>query len=301
MALRLHITERQRRLGTELRKLREAAGLNLAEAAALIDMGRPHLNHIEAARTAIPAERLRELAHGYGCTSAPYIDELVRMTESNGKGWWSEYRKLMSSRALDLAELEDRATEMVSYETLLIPGLLQTEQYMRALFTSARPEAAPTEIDTLVRFRLMRQRVLTREHPPRLHAIIHEAALRMVVGGPHIMRGQLAHLIRAATHEHVTIQILPFDTAAHHTWVSAPFLFLTPGVPGLETVFMEHPAGALALHEAEELTRYRATITTLTHNALPAIVSAASPDRHEDRDSWGLIQHVLYTHRGSTR
>ncbi|WP_308429690.1 DUF5753 domain-containing protein [Streptomyces flaveus] len=134
--------------------------------------------------------------------------------------------------------------------------------------------------------------------PPRLHAIIHEAALHMVIGGPHVMRDQLAHLIRAAAHEHVTVQVLPFDRA-HHTWVSAPFLFLSPGVPGLETVFIEHPAAALSLHEAQDLAHYRATVATLARNALPAIVPTASPDRHEERDSWGLIQHVLYTHRGA--
>ena len=298
MALRLNVTERQRRLGIELRKLREAAGLNLAEGAALIGMGRPHLNHIEAGRTAIPVERLRELVEGYGCTSAPYVDELVRMAESSGKGWWSEYRRLMPPRALDLAELEDRAAEIASYETLLIPGLLQTEQYMRALFTSARPEADPAEIDALVRFRLARQRILARERPPRLHALIHEAALHMVVGGPHVMRGQLAHLIRAAADGHVAIQILPFDRA-QQSWVSASFLVLSPGVPGLETVFLEHPAAAVSLHETDDVAHYRATTAALARNALPAIVPSASPDRHEERDSWGLIQHVLYTHRGA--
>jgi transcriptional regulator with XRE-family HTH domain len=300
LALRLNVTERQRRLGIELRKLREAAGLNLAEGAALINMGRPQLNHVEAGRTAIPVERLRELVEKYGCTSAPYVDELVRMAESSGKGWWSEYRKPMPSRTLDLAELEDRAAEIASYETLLIPGLLQTEEYMRALFASARSDATTAEIDTLVRFRLARQRILSGERPPRLHAVIHEAALRMVVGGPHVMRGQLAHLIRTAAHGHVTIQILPFDRA-HHAWVSAPFLFLAPGAPGLETVFLEHPAAAVSLHEAEDVARYRATIDALARNALPAIVPPASPDHHEERDSWGLIQHILYTHRGAFR
>jgi transcriptional regulator with XRE-family HTH domain len=300
LALRLNITERQRRLGIELRKLREAAGLNLAEGAALIGMGRPQLNHVEAGRTAIPAERLRELTERYGGTSAPYVDELARMAESSGKGWWSEYRKLMPPRALDLAELEDRAVEIASYETLLIPGLLQTEQYMRALFASARPDAAATEIDMLVRFRLARQRILGGERPPRLHAVIHEAALHMVVGGPEVMRGQLAHLIRAAVGGNVTIQILPFDRA-HQSWVSAPFLVLSPGVPGLETVFLEHPAAAVSLHEAEDVAHYRATTAALARDALAAIVPSASPDRHEERDSWGLIQHVLYTHRGASR
>lgn len=300
MALRLHITERQRRLGIELRKLREKAGLNLIEAAALIDMGRPHLTHIEAARTGISTERLRSLVGQYGCTSSPYIDELVRMSESNGKGWWSEYRKVLPQQVLDLAELEDRARDIASYETLLIPGLLQTEPYMRTLFRSARPEATRTEIDTLVAFRLARQRIFTGERPPRLRAVIHEAALRMVVGDPHIMRGQLAHLIDVAANPRVTIQVLPFDQGTQ-AWRSAPFLLIEPGVPGLETVFVEHPAAGLTLHDADAVLQYQGTIAALTRSALPALAREGASGLREEPDSWGLVQHILYTHTGGPR
>ncbi|MGH4033282.1 helix-turn-helix domain-containing protein [Actinomycetota bacterium Odt1-20B] len=297
MALRLHITERQRRLGIELRKLRENAGFNLIEAAALINMGRPQLTHIEAAKTGMSTERLRALVSRYGATSGPYINELVRMSESSGKGWWSEYRKALPQQMLDLAELEDRATVIASYETLLVPGLLQTEPYMRTLFQNARPDATPTEIDTLVRFRLARQRVLAGEHPPQFHVVIHEAALRMVVGNPPIMRGQLAHLIRMAANPQVTIQVLPFDQGTQ-AWRSAPFLLLDPGITGLETVFVEHPAAGMTLHDAEAVSQYQATLDALVHSALPPIDNEVAPDRHEERDSLGLVQHILYTHSG---
>ncbi|MGW6056942.1 helix-turn-helix domain-containing protein [Streptomyces sp. NPDC055189] len=300
MALRLRTTERQRRLGIELRKLRESAGLNLIEAAALIDMGRPQLTHIEAARTGISTERLRTLIGEYGCTSGSYIDELVRMSESNGKGWWSEYRKALPQQVLDLAELEDRATDIASYETLLIPGLLQTEPYMRTLFRDARPEATPAEIDNLVEFRLARQSVLSGERPPQLHAVIHEAALRMVVGDPLIMRRQLAHLIDVAANPSVTIQVLPFHQGTQ-AWRSAPFLLTAPGVPGLETAFVEHPAAGMTLHDAAAVSRYQATIAGLAQSALPALAREDTPDTREGPGSWGLVQHILYTHSGGPR
>ncbi|MFK4269749.1 Scr1 family TA system antitoxin-like transcriptional regulator, partial [Streptomyces milbemycinicus] len=182
MALRTLITERQRRLGAELKKLRLQAGLSIGEGGKLIGMGAPHLSHIEAGRTAIPTDRLRELVDAYGCKNEPYVDELVSMAESDGKGWWSAYRRSFPQSALDLAELESRATTMQSYETLLIPGLLQTDSYMRALFQSTRPDAARDEIDSLVRFRKARQDILSTEPTTTFHAVIHEAALRMEVG-----------------------------------------------------------------------------------------------------------------------
>ncbi|GLV79299.1 helix-turn-helix domain-containing protein [Streptomyces hygroscopicus] len=295
MALRTLITERQRRLGAELKKLRLQAGLSIGEGGKLIGMGAPHLSHIEAGRTAIPTDRLRELVDAYGCKNEPYVDELVSMAESDGKGWWSAYRRSFPQSALDLAELESRATTMQSYETLLIPGLLQTDSYMRALFQSTRPDAARDEIDSLVRFRKARQDILSTEPTTTFHAVIHEAALRMEVGGSHVMRGQLTHLIRASTLPGVTIQVLPFEMGVRG-WFSTPFLLLSTGVPGLETVVADHPSARMRLGDAESITHYGATFKELSEGALPPVVANESPVLHEKRDSWGLIQHILYTH-----
>ncbi|MEU8886656.1 DUF5753 domain-containing protein [Streptomyces sp. NPDC048442] len=217
------------------------------------------------------------------------------MSESNGRGWWSDYRKFMGKSALDLAELESRATDIRSHETLLIPGLLQTEAYMRALFRSARPDAGSEEIEESVRFRLARQRVLAEDSATSFHGIIHEAALRIAVGGSHVMRGQLTHLIEAAERPGTTVQILPFEAGAR-AWFGTPFLILDPGVEGLGTVVLEHPAEPLRLGDAESINRYDSTFGGLAKCALPEVTPDGSPSRHETRDSWGLIQHVLYTH-----
>lgn len=295
MALRTNPTERQRRLGVELRKLREQAGLTLNEAGALIDMGRVHLTHVEGGRTAIATDRLRKLCESYGCTSSTYVEALVTLSEDKGKGWWSGYRKSFPQSALDLAELESRATVIQSYETLLIPGLLQTEAYMRALFRSTRPDASPDEIDSLVQFRKARQVILDADSSTSFHAVIHEAALRMEVGSPHIMRGQLTHLIRASMLPGVTVQVLPFDVGVR-AWYSTPFLVLGIGIPGLETVVADHPSARLRLGDAESIEHYGATFRELSEGALPPVVADESPLLHEKRDSWGLIQHILYTH-----
>ncbi|MET9295371.1 helix-turn-helix transcriptional regulator [Streptomyces sp. NPDC003077] len=295
MALRTLITERQRRLGTEVRKMRERAGLSILQAADLVGMGRPHISHIEAGRTAVPPERLRELAKAYGCTNEPLIAELVSMSESDGKGWWSHYRRQVPQIMLDLAELEARATHIRSHETLLIPGLLQTESYMRALFRSSRIGAPKYEIETAVRFRLDRQRILAPDSNVTLHAVIHEAALRIAVGGPAVMREQLVHLVRAAQRPGTRIQLLPFETGAR-AWFGTPFLIAEPSVPQLGTVILEHPAEPLRLDDDESLRRYTETFEGLQHSALPPVSSDGSPDPHEKRDSWGLIQHIAYTY-----
>jgi transcriptional regulator with XRE-family HTH domain len=295
VALRTNITERQRRLGAELRKLRETAGLTVNEASESIGMGAAHLSHIEAARTAVPTSRLRALLRTYGVSSEPYADALVGMSESNGRGWWSDYRKSMGKSALDLAELEARATDIRSHETLLVPGLLQTEAYMRALFRSARPDAGTEEIEESVRFRLARQRALAENSTTGFHAIVHEAALRIAVGGPHVMRGQLTRLIEAAERPGTTLQILPFEAGAR-AWFGTSFLIVSPGVEGLETVVLEHPAAPLRLGDAESVDRYRSTFDGLAKSALPEVTPGHSPASHETRDSWGLIQHILYTY-----
>ncbi|MGR3935403.1 helix-turn-helix domain-containing protein [Streptomyces sp. BRA346] len=295
MALRTLITERQRRLGAELKKLRLQAGLSIADGGKLIDMGAPHLSHIEAGRTAIPTDRLRLLVDAYGCKNVPYVDELVSMAESSGKGWWSTHRKSLPQSTLDLAELESRATAIRTYETLLIPGLLQTASYMRALFRSGLPDASPEEIEDLVRFRRARQRIMEADPSVSLEAVIHEAALRMEVGGPHVMREQLTHLIRASMRPHVTIQVLPFKVGVRF-WQSTPFLILGVGVPGLETVVADHPSAILRLGDPDSIARYESTFSDLSQSALPPVIANEAPELHEKPDSWGLLQHILYTH-----
>jgi transcriptional regulator with XRE-family HTH domain len=292
VGLRTTISERQRRLGYELKQLRERAGLNAGEAAERIGMGRAQLSQIETAKTTILTERLQELCRLYGCTNKAYIEALITLSEATGKGWWSAYKNRIGSGALDLAELEAGSTQLRAHESLLIPGLLQTEAYTRAILASAKP--AHGSIDDAVAFRMERQRILSGDNPPTLHAVVHESALRMRFGGPAVMRAQLLHLVELARHPHITIQIFPFEADAYAAY-TGNFLYARPAVDQLSTVVLEHPIASLHLGDSGHLAEYGALFDALTTRALGPIDAQAAPETHAARDSLALIQHVLYT------
>ncbi|MER5665544.1 helix-turn-helix domain-containing protein [Streptomyces mirabilis] len=291
MALRSSTTERQRRLGAELRKMREQAGHSVTEGGAFIGMGRAHLGHVEAGRTAIPADKLRALCHAYGCTREPLVEALVVMGEDSGKGWWTEYRRTFSQPILDLAELEAAADSLFSYESLFIPGILQTPEYTRSIFRSS--ERPHDDLERAVQFRMERQQILRQAEPPSLHAVIHEAALHVRFGGVTIMRRQLLHLIHVAELPHVTIQVLPF-TAEGLSAFSTPFLLADSHGSALETVLVEDPAATLYVHEGEAVLKYRTRFDRLRTAALPPLDPAVPASTHESRDSLALLQHLLY-------
>lgn len=269
------------------------------EAGAVIGMGRVHLTHVENGRTAISAERIRTLCQRYGVTSSTYVEALVTLTESSGKGWWSDYRTQLRASALDLAELEAEATYLRSYESLFLPGLFQVEGYTRAIFQASDAVSTHEEIEAAVHFRLGRQRVLTDDLPPQVHAIIHEAALHMRFGGTDIMRQQLLRLVELAELPHVTIQIMPF-TAVAVSALTTSFCHLASHDGALETVLMEHPAGSAFLHSDDDMAKYRRQFARLSDAALPAIDTTIIPVKHAARDSLGLVQHILYTLQGAS-
>jgi transcriptional regulator with XRE-family HTH domain len=292
VGLRTTISERQRRLGYELKHLREQAGFSAGEAAERIGMGRAQLSQIETAKTTILTERLYDLCRLYGCKDKTYIEALVSMSEATGKGWWTAYRKPMEQGPLNMAELEEGARVLRMHQSLLIPGLFQTADYARALFTSPKLGFENTE-DTL-RFRMERQNVLTRDDPPSVHAVIHESALRMRFGGTQVLRGQLLRLIELARLPHVTIQIYPFASRAHAA-LTGNFVHVIPSVPELGTVVLEQPSGFQYLGDRGSLSQYGALFESLAEYALAPVDVSLAPEAHSVKDSLALIQHVLYT------
>ncbi|WP_371578488.1 helix-turn-helix domain-containing protein [Streptomyces sp. NBC_01314] len=292
MGLRTVISERQRRLGFELKHLREHAGLTAAEAAKRITMGRVQLSQIETAKTTILTARLRELCNLYGCTDKAYIESLVAMSEATGKGWWSAHKKRRSMDALNTAELEASCVALRMHQSLLIPGLFQTPAYAEAIFASAglgfeRSEGA-------LEFRMERQRVLTRQNPPSVHAVIHESALHMQFGGAKVLREQLLHLVELARLPNVTIQVYPFNAQVYGA-VSGHFVHVAPAVPTLGTVLLELPIGLQYLGDRSSLEQYERLFQHLAKNALAPIDVSLAPETHSVKDSLALIQHVLYT------
>ncbi|MFF2661418.1 helix-turn-helix domain-containing protein [Kitasatospora sp. NPDC058032] len=284
MGFRTDISERQRRFGDELRRLRNSAGLSSAEIGDVLGMKSPAVSHTEAGRLGLNLERLDLWLDTCGAHDPEYRAGLIAMCKSNGKGWWTEYRPHVLPAALDLAEFEAAATGFSSYQTHLIPGLLQTKAYSEVIHEYA---------ESKVEFRRRRQHVISVEDAPNFHAVIHEAALHMTYGGPGVMRDQLNHLIEMARLPHVAIQILPFDCAVYASTDTA-FMVMHGPHSRLDTVLLENPHRSTFLGDPEGVAAFRRKFDRIKGLALPPLDAASSGPSPAFRDSWGMIQHVRY-------
>ncbi|MER7581694.1 helix-turn-helix transcriptional regulator [Kitasatospora sp. NPDC097691] len=292
MALRTQISERQRRFGAELRRLREAADLSVKDAGALIGIAGPQLSHIEAARTGLDPERLTSLLSSYGCTDDTYIRLLHDLGASNGKGWWSEFKGRVPALSLDLAEVEDRAGSFAVFDALHIPGTLQVPGYVEAIYKDAYKDGR-WDTATAVEFRLQRQRIVTDSRQRQFHFVIHEAALRMQFAGKAVMRDQLHHLVDMAELPNVTIEILTFDAPGKAPFAGT-FLICDPGCAALTTVILDGPKRAHHLGDPEDVAAYHQKFQEIRDLALPAVDTSMPRRETHSRDSWGLLQHLLY-------
>ncbi|MFD8509540.1 Scr1 family TA system antitoxin-like transcriptional regulator [Streptomyces antimycoticus] len=249
-------TARQRRLGTELRKMREHAGMNVAQAAQQLGVDRTRISNTEAGRFGVSEERVRALAAIYSCGDKAYVDALVDMALERVQGWWAEYRGKLSASALDLAELEHHAVSMRTVQTMHMPGLLQTEDYAKAVFATAVPEPTDVQLRRRLSHRLKRRDVLDRDDPPPCRFIIHEAALRVAFGGPKIALGQLEHMLEASERDNVTVRVIPFSAGGFPN-AGSSVLYTSGPVHQLDTVQLDTPAGVMFLDGETHLANYR--------------------------------------------
>ncbi|MCZ4608232.1 helix-turn-helix transcriptional regulator [Streptomyces sp. Lzd4kr] len=254
--LRREPTARQVRLGIELRRLRDAAGLTGREAATLLGVSSTQINQIESALTGVSEKRLRRLASNYACTDTKLIDALVALATDRTRGWWEEYRGLLPTPFLDIAELEHHATHRDDVEFLFIPGLLQTEDYAHAAFSSRVPELSHEDLDLRVRHRMQRRTVLEGPAPTPYKALIHEAALRIRVGDRATSRAQLSRVLEFSEADHVTVRVIPFDLDGFGgTWST---MMLAGGtVPKLDTAVRDAPHGTGFIDSEAQLTVFR--------------------------------------------
>jgi transcriptional regulator with XRE-family HTH domain len=290
MGLRTNPSQRQKRLGHELRKLREAAGLTTSEAGRHVGLGQAHLSHIEAGRTACPEPRLRALAELYSCRNDPLVETLTSMTNSDGKGWWTRYRDIVDERGRDLAELESTATAFRASQWLYVPGLLQTPDYMRELFVNGEPGRPPETIESQMEFRLRRQQVLTAERAPSYRVVIHEAVFHMHFVSRETMRGQLKHLVEQARLPNITVQLLPFKAESHPVTPGAPFTIHDSPAAELSTVYVEQPITPLFLGDQPHVEQFTTAFRRLTMVALDPL----DPAEPLEENSLGLVQHLRY-------
>ncbi|MEU9325377.1 helix-turn-helix transcriptional regulator [Streptomyces canus] len=251
MVLRREPTARHMRLGVELRRLREGAGLTTIEAAALLGANRVQITQIESGLAGVSDERLRRLASHYDCTDQEFIDALVAVATDRTRGWWEEYRGQLPTSFLDLAELEHHATFLHEVAILYVPGLLQTEDYARAVFSARVPELTDDELALRVQHRMRRQQIT-----PAYESVIHESALRIRVSDRAASRTQLLKLLELAEADNVTIRAIPFDldgfasAASTMTYAGGP-------LPKLDTVVRDVPHGSAFIDSEAQLTAFR--------------------------------------------
>lgn len=260
-------TARQRRLGSELRKLREHAGLSLADAAALLSTDRTSISNSESGRFGVSAQRVRAWASLYGCPDTPYVDALAAMAEERSKGWWEEYRGDLSAGALDLAELEHHARALRAVQIMHMPGLLQTEDYARAVFEEAVPPVSPILLRRRLSHRLRRRDVLDRLDAPNCTFLIHEAALRLQFGGPKVAAAQLSYLLNQSERDNVTVRVTPFSVGGFPNAGSSTLYVYGP-VPQLDTVQSDTPNGSAFLDAETRLANYRAVLDRIEERSL---------------------------------
>ncbi|WKX71245.1 helix-turn-helix transcriptional regulator [Streptomyces sp. XD-27] len=269
MAARRQTTERQRRLGTELRRMREQVGMSLGEAAAIHRVDKPTVSSVESARVGVSADRVRIWAANYSCPDQGYVDALAEMARERSTNWWDEYRDTLVASLLDLAELEHHAVALRHVQITHLPGLLQREDYARTVFQEAVPPWAPDALERVLAFRMRRREVLDRIQPPMCTFLVHEASLRMEFGGRQMMKAQLDHLLKQSDRENVTIRVVPFAAGAFPNAGSSTVYACGP-VRQLDTVQIDIPTGTTFLHAVTHLANYREVLDRMEQRALGA-------------------------------
>jgi transcriptional regulator with XRE-family HTH domain len=274
----------RRRLGAELRALREQAGLTIDEVAKALECSVSKVSRLETGQ-GIPYRRdVRDLLDRYGVTDQAHRDRLMRwVREGNRQGWWDDFSDVLAPDPEDpllpdnlsrYVALEQDASEVRSYEAIVVHGLLQTQDYARAVLktlSTADKEAT----DRLVELRMRRQRRLYADDDPLIvRIVLDEAVLYRLVGGPQVMREQLARLLRDAQRPNITLRVLPFSVGAHRS-VSGSFVVLAfADTDDNDLVYIESHVGDLYLEKEHDVQVYEKLFDVLVGQCLTADQSA---------------------------
>jgi transcriptional regulator with XRE-family HTH domain len=244
-------------LGAQLRRLREAKRITLEEAGRAIRASHSKISRLETGRVGFKDRDISDLLSLYGVTDEEERGALRALAQrANAPGWWHDYSDVLPSWFEAYVGLEEVATQVRAYEVQFVPGLLQTEEYIRAVTLLGHDSALPKEIERRVRLRMARQAVLRRPDPPNVWAVVDEAALRRPVGSPAVIQGQLKHLLWMAQLPNVTIQVMPFQ-AGGHSAAGGPFSILRFAEADLpDVVYLEQLTSALYLDKPEVVDSY---------------------------------------------
>ena len=252
----------RRRLRVELKRLRGESKLTQREVAQALDWSPSKVIRIESGQVGISVTDLRALAALYGLKAGPEVDQLAMMARGSKRQPFADYRDVLAPETIRFFGYEASASLIRHVQPLVVPGLLQTEDYTRALLHAYGTDAK--SIDRVIDSRRERQELLDREEPPKIFTILDEAVLRRRVGGTSVMNRQLQHLLTLAERKTVTIQIVPFLVGAYEA-IQGPFVHLEfPVASDPDVIFLDSVQGGATFIDDPEITgRYQESFLAL--------------------------------------
>jgi transcriptional regulator with XRE-family HTH domain len=274
-------TVRERRLARALRHLREGAGLTIEEVAEKLELSASTISRIETAQVGVRTRDLRDLLDTYGVDGAERDQLLQIARERRQQQWWQEYKDLPN---IAVAGLEADASTIWQYSTQLVPGLVQTDAYARAVLGAIRLDAKAGDIERRLELRIHRQALLTAEDAPEYWVVLDEAVVRRQVGGPAVMAEQLGHLIEAAKLANITLQVLPFSSGEHAGMDGEFTIMHYRESADPDVVYIENTGNDLYLDSPEVTRRY---------NKIFDHLRAAAQNPSESIRTLGSIQSQL--------
>lgn len=263
-------TVRRILLGSQLRRLRDAKGITREEAGYHIRGSESKISRLELGRVSFKERDVEDLLTLYGVTDeAERTPFLAMVREANQQGWWQSFSEVLPNWFQPYIGLEESASLIRTYELQFIPGLLQTEEYARAVITQGNRGVARDVIDTRVNVRMNRQKLLTRDNAPRLWVVIDEAALRRPIGGTKTMKAQIEHLLELMNQPSLTLQVMPFDFGGHAAEGGAFSILRFPEADIPDVVYIEVLGGANYLDKREDVDRYMEAMDRLCVDSTP--------------------------------
>ncbi|MEU8781581.1 helix-turn-helix transcriptional regulator [Streptomyces sp. NPDC048637] len=273
-------------LGTQLRRLREGAGITREAAGDAIRGSHAKISRLELGRVSCKERDVADLLTLYHVTDeAVRADFLKLARRTSSPGWWHQYGDVLPGWFETHIGLEEAASVIRTYEVQFVPGLLQTPDYARAVAQLGHPRSSPEEIERRVQLRVKRQELLAVPDAPRVWAVIDEASLRRPLGGPEVMAGQLRHLLKMTELPNVTLQIAPFSLGGLAA-AGGPITilrFLEPDLPDI--VYLEQLTSALYLDKRDDVDHYLAVMDRLSAQSESPRESVAILERLLKQDS----------------
>ena len=263
-------TVRRRRLGAELRRHRELAGLTIDQVAEQLDCSASKISRLETGQTGSNPRDVRDMLALYGVGDTELEELLSVARETRQRGWWQPYGSILTGAYVGFEAAADRIR---SYEAQCVPGLLQTADYARSMIAAVHTGRPRQEVDDRVHIRLGRQALLTQEDPVQFWCVLDEAALRRPVGGREVMRCQLEHLVRESARPNVTLQVLPM-AAGEHPGMEGSFVIMSfPDAADPDTVYVTIATGGVFQEKPDDVSRYEIIFDRLQKMALSSAES----------------------------